>query len=370
MFKELNEKTYYVGGCVRDELMNIAPHDIDYVIENTTPEKYERIFPDHKKVGVSFPVYIHTELDSEIALARTERSTSDEGNYHDFEVETNVSIEDDLSRRDFTINSIAKHYVSGKYVDPFNGISDIRNKFLRCVNKEAFIEDAIRIYRGARFVARYDLCIEQKTYELMKANRHILSSVTVERVHLELKKVYAESKTPSLFFTFLKTIDTLGIHFDVLDKLSDEDFNESLKAFDKAKSFDFSFKVALASLFHKSTSRILDSFVNKHRFTSEEASLIINFPNHIKTFENLLDLSSLEVVQFYKKVRNNLDNFVDAYDSIDYVTFAKASILHRVKEVFENTKIDIPKSVLNAGNKAIITFVENKYTNSYKELYD
>ncbi len=98
MFGKFNEKTYIVGGAIRNEVMGLEPKDIDFVIEGITSEEYELEFPHHKRVGESFPVYLNDNSD-EVALARTEVSTGDK--YQDFDVKTGVSIVDDLSRRDF-----------------------------------------------------------------------------------------------------------------------------------------------------------------------------------------------------------------------------------------------------------------------------
>jgi len=365
MFKELNNKVYYVGGCVRDGIMNIIPHDIDYVIEKTSTEEYESIFPEHKKVGVSFPVYIHSELNSEIALARVERATSECGNYHDFEVKTNVSIESDLSRRDFSINSIAKNYLTHEYVDPFNGIHDIKNKILRCVNPKAFIEDAIRIYRGARFIARFNLTVEKETLKLIKEHKHILKAVNNERVYIELKKTYNEAKTPSLFFDFLKDINAIDYHFDILEP---KIYKSNLDAFNKAKENFYSFDVALAALFHNIDDKKLRTFINKHKFTAKQNELIINFNLIKKDFDNLETLSIIEVVQFFMKIKKNLFQYIEIYDATNTIDSSKSTILFKMKDVFEKTQICVPKEIQSKGKKSIIDYVEHEYVKAYNTL--
>jgi tRNA nucleotidyltransferase (CCA-adding enzyme) len=122
MFGNLAHKFYHVGGSVRDELLGLAPKDFDYVVE-ATEEEFLQHFPNAEKVGNSFPVYLIEK--NEVALTRTEKNSGN--GYADFEVTgVGVSIEADLGRRDFSINSIAKNVVTGEIVDPFYGQHDIK----------------------------------------------------------------------------------------------------------------------------------------------------------------------------------------------------------------------------------------------------
>ncbi len=219
MFRELNDRAYICGGFVRDEILGLKPQDRDFVIE-ATEEEFETVFPDAKKVGVSFPVYLHPDTGEEIALTRAEKCTGN-GEYQKFDVtKIGIPIIEDLQRRDFTINSIAKHYVTGEILDPTNGVEDLKNKVLRCVNPLAFKDDALRIYRAARFVARFDLAIESQTYFIMFCNSKRLEMIEKERVVIELQKVYAQCEKPSRFFYILHDLHCLHYHFKPLYDLT------------------------------------------------------------------------------------------------------------------------------------------------------
>jgi tRNA nucleotidyltransferase (CCA-adding enzyme) len=185
MFKELSHKTFAVGGSIRNELLGKAAKDFDFVVADTTEEEFLAIFPEAKKVGNSFPVYLLKDAEGnehEIALARSEKSTG--VSYTDFEFVSGVSIEEDLSRRDFTINSIARNVHTGELVDPHNGHHDLIHSRLRTININAFIDDSLRIYRGLRFACEFDFTIEENTLELMKASVGSLIHIPLERVDL------------------------------------------------------------------------------------------------------------------------------------------------------------------------------------------
>jgi tRNA nucleotidyltransferase (CCA-adding enzyme) len=195
---------YLVGGFVRDHFMGRTPKDKDYLVVGSSPE--EMLSLGFILVGASFPVFLHPETGDEYALARTERKSGT--GYKGFECDwEDVTLEEDLSRRDLTINAIAwdcsRHL--GKVYDPFNGRQDIKDKILRPVSP-AFKEDPCRVLRVARFLARYgdQWEIHESTTAMMDSVYHSgeLMNLTPERVFLEMKKALTE-ETPSLFFTTL-----------------------------------------------------------------------------------------------------------------------------------------------------------------------
>ena len=157
-------KSYVVGGAVRDELLGLPVQDRDFVVVGATPEEMtERGF---KPVGKDFPVFLHPETHEEYALARTERKIG--RGYKGFTVHAapDVTLEDDLKRRDLTINAMAKAS-DGTLIDPFNGRKDLKEGVLRHVS-EAFAEDPVRILRVARFAARFGFRIAEDTLALMR----------------------------------------------------------------------------------------------------------------------------------------------------------------------------------------------------------
>ncbi len=143
-------KTYLVGGAVRDQLLKLPVKDRDWVVVGASPD--ELIQKGYSQVGSDFPVFLHPKSKEEYALARTERKSA--AGHKGFEVHysKDVTLEDDLMRRDLTINAIAQS-PNGDLIDPYNGLADIENKVLRHVS-DAFIEDPLRVLRVARFASR------------------------------------------------------------------------------------------------------------------------------------------------------------------------------------------------------------------------
>ncbi|PZP51201.1 MAG: multifunctional CCA tRNA nucleotidyl transferase/2'3'-cyclic phosphodiesterase/2'nucleotidase/phosphatase, partial [Azospira oryzae] len=156
-------KVYQVGGSVRDELLGLPVQDRDYVVVGATPEEMER--RGFRPVGKDFPVFLHPETHEEYALARTERKVA--RGYKGFEIyaSPDVTLEQDLARRDLTINAIAKDE-EGRIIDPFGGVADLKAGILRHVGP-AFVEDPVRILRVARFAARFDFQVAPETLALM-----------------------------------------------------------------------------------------------------------------------------------------------------------------------------------------------------------
>ncbi|USV40941.1 multifunctional CCA addition/repair protein [Xanthomonas phage BUDD] len=208
-------KFYIVGGAVRDYVLGKHPKDIDYVVVGATPE--DMLDLGLKQVGADFPVFIDDE-GTEVALARTERKTGVGYNGFTTDHSKTVTLEEDLSRRDLTINAMAMDRVTNQIIDPFGGEDDLNAKLLRHVSP-AFVEDPVRVLRIARFRARYggEWTITDDTKALMKAmaRRGDLSHLTRERVLLEMEKAFSEPY-PELFFTTLQDVDALKIIFPEL----------------------------------------------------------------------------------------------------------------------------------------------------------
>lgn len=222
-------QTYIVGGAVRDELLGLAVKDKDYVVIGSTPEAMEAA--GFKPVGKDFPVFLHPKTHEEYALARTERKTG--RGYKGFAVHASpeVTLEEDLARRDLTINAIAKSVSTsdlhtsenndyGQLIDPFNGQTDIRSKTLRHIS-EAFAEDPVRILRTARFAARLtEFMVAPATNTLMQqmVSAGEVDELVAERVWQELAKGLMETK-PSRMFEVLRACGALQKILPELDRL-------------------------------------------------------------------------------------------------------------------------------------------------------
>lgn len=208
--------TYLVGGAVRDRIMGIPVKDRDYVVVGSSPE--EMIANGYKQVGADFPVFLSPEGE-EYALARMERKVG--VGYHGFETDfsKSVTLEDDLFRRDLTMNAIAMNPDTEEYIDPFNGIRDIKNGVIRHVS-DFFADDPVRVLRVARFAARYGFAIATETKVLCRAmvKNGEINHLTAERVALEMTKALSEKK-PSIFFEVLESFGALEVLFPELHAL-------------------------------------------------------------------------------------------------------------------------------------------------------
>ena len=204
-------KTYLVGGAVRDKLLGKEPHDKDYVVVGSTVE--EMLSLGFIQVGKDFPVFLHPETGEEYALARTERKTGDKHTDFSFEFSSNVTLEDDLIRRDFTINAMAMDIETGEIIDYFNGKQDLKNKILRAVRPETFVEDPLRVLRGCRFAAQLNFEISSETMELFKqmVNDGMLEHLTAERVWKETEKALTLGYNSEKYFELLNECGALKV---------------------------------------------------------------------------------------------------------------------------------------------------------------
>jgi tRNA nucleotidyltransferase (CCA-adding enzyme) len=210
-------QAYVVGGAVRDELLGLPVQDHDWVVVGATPE--DMIARGFRPVGKDFPVFLHPETQEEYALARTERKTAP--GYHGFVFHTSpeVKLEDDLIRRDLTINAMARA-ADGTIVDPYGGRQDLENRIFRHVS-EAFAEDPVRILRLARFAARFpEFRVAEATNALMRrmVEEGEVDALVPERVWQELSRGLMEQK-PSRMFDVLRDCGALARILPELDAL-------------------------------------------------------------------------------------------------------------------------------------------------------
>lgn len=212
-------KIYLVGGTVRDELLGLTAHERDWVVVGATPD--DLISQGFKPVGKDFPVFLHPDTHDEYALARTERKTAP--GYHGFEFHASpeVSLEEDLKRRDLTINAMARDE-NGEIIDPFDGQRDLADRVLRHVSP-AFTEDPVRILRVARFHARlfeFGFSVASETRQLMKnmVDRGEVDALVPERVWQETVRAIGENH-PEKYFEALRDCGALGRIFPELEAL-------------------------------------------------------------------------------------------------------------------------------------------------------
>jgi tRNA nucleotidyltransferase (CCA-adding enzyme) len=254
-------KIYTVGGAVRDELLGLPVADRDYVVIGATPEAMVAL--GYKPVGRDFPVFLHPQTHEEYALARTERKTA--RGYHGFAFHAapDVTLEQDLARRDLTINAIARDE-HGALIDPYHGTADIQARVLRHVSP-AFAEDPVRILRLARFAARFarlGFTIADETLQLMRgmvANGEA-DALVAERVWQELSRGLMEAK-PSRLFETLRACGALARVLPEVDALSGvpqtaahhpeiDTFVHVMMVIDYAASRNYPLDVRFAALMH------------------------------------------------------------------------------------------------------------------------
>jgi tRNA nucleotidyltransferase (CCA-adding enzyme) len=212
-------KTYTVGGAVRDQLLGLPVTDRDYVVVGQTP--HQMIEAGFKPVGADFPVFLHPQTHEEYALARTERKTGPGYKGFTFHAAPTVTLEEDLARRDLTINAMARDD-GGHIIDPYGGQADLNHKLLRHVG-QAFREDPVRILRTARFAARFanlGFTVADETMTLMRemTDGGEVDALVAERVWQELARGLMEA-TPSRMFEVLRGCGALARIAPEVDRL-------------------------------------------------------------------------------------------------------------------------------------------------------
>jgi len=284
-------KIYLVGGAVRDKILGIPVNDKDYLVVGSTPEEMMKL--GYKAIGKDFPVFLHPDTKQEYALARTEKKVGK--GYHGFKFYTSpdVTLEEDLGRRDITINALAEDE-DGNVYDPFNGKADIKNKIIRHVS-DAFIEDPLRVLRVARFAALdVEFKIQAETLALMKkmVSSGELKYLSVERVVAEVSKGL-EGGNPDIMIHYLCECGALNEVFPGLNP-------------DPNQSLDFvSLGLALKKTPHslapesKIIMLLLVPYFSKHYLPE-------TYKGWIKQQEYLLKY--LKISSMYIKIFNNIKN--------------------------------------------------------------
>jgi tRNA nucleotidyltransferase (CCA-adding enzyme) len=240
-------KIYLVGGAVRDKLLNFPYHERDWVVTGATPD--QMLAQGFQQVGKDFPVFLHPETKEEYALARTERKNGK--GYTGFQCfsSPDVTLEEDLLRRDLTINAMAE--VSGELIDPYGGQRDLQRKILRHVS-DAFIEDPLRVLRVARFYARYahlGFTIADETLALMTqlSDSDELNHLSAERVWKELERALGE-QSPGCFLQVLEQCHALLTLLPEWQTVDGNSLNQLAATVDTNKQSLFCFALACSNL--------------------------------------------------------------------------------------------------------------------------
>jgi len=309
-------RLYLVGGAVRDSLLNRPIYDEDYCVVGTDKDKFIELFPEAILRGKSFEVF--DIGGKEFAFARTEKKTG--RGHKSFEITTGkeITIEEDLKRRDITINAIAKDVLTGEIIDPFEGIKDIKNKIIRAIG-HSFLEDPLRVYRVARFASELEFDVEENTLEYMRRLKDELDTLSKERVFVEFRKALASNR-PSRFFNVLKDANVLDIHFkeiyDLIGSLQPikyhpegDSYNHTMIAVDNSVKLTNDLSIRYACLVHDLGKGLTpkEEYPHHHGHSSKGAEPVRNLSNRIGTptsWKNAGITSSKEHMRRRKVCRN------------------------------------------------------------------
>jgi tRNA nucleotidyltransferase (CCA-adding enzyme) len=280
-------RVFRVGGCVRDNFMGVTPKDIDFSVVGMVKKNFKMLFPEAKECGKSFPVF-HLAIDGikrEIAFARTEQKVG--SGYKGFKVSAKpkITIEEDLFRRDTTVNSIAQDSLTGEIIDPYHGREDIEAKVLRATS-QYFSDDPMRALRLAGQSARFGFTIEPDTLPLAIAAKEELAHEPVERMIVELGKVLSEAQEPGRFFKVLAETKLLQITFKEISDLSMEEFQRAMAGLDSVAKATLNSKVRFAALGLVLDKESLTLWNNRMTLPGEWLDAAIAFSQIIDFLEN------------------------------------------------------------------------------------
>ena len=258
LVKEKGGRTFYVGGYVRDKLLNIENKDVDIEIHSINEKQLIDILKqvgEPISYGKSFGVYSLKGYDIDIALPRSEKAIGK--GHRDFKIDVDpfIGYKQAARRRDITINALMQDVLTDEILDYYNGLSDLKNKIIRQVDSSTFIEDPLRVLRVAQFASRFEFEVAQETIELCKTID--LTYLTKERVEEELRKCLLKGKKPSIFFDTLNKMDQLDYWFKEIKELINikqdpiyhpegdvyihtmQVINRAVKYRDKCKTYEF-----------------------------------------------------------------------------------------------------------------------------------
>ena len=331
--KENGGTLYLVGGAVRDEIMNRKIHDEDYCVTGIEKETFEKLFPNAYKRGKSFGVY---DIENkEFALARKDKKTGK--GHKEFEIQNgkDITIKEDLARRDITINSIAKNVLTGEVIDPYRGIKDIQNKIIRATT-DSFIEDPLRVYRVARFASELNFTVEERTIKMMEEIKEELKTLSPERVFTEFRKALKSDK-PSVFFEVLKKANILDVHFKEISDLigktqpvayhpEGDSYNHTMIVVDKSAILTSSIEVRFSALVHDLGKGITPKEMLPHHYGHDKngVKLVENLGNRLKIPNSWIKCGKVSAKEH---MLGGIFNKMTPKKQVDFITRVNKSLL-------------------------------------------
>jgi len=293
MILEIALEIYLVGGAVRDELLGRPVKERDWVVVGAAPEQMLAL--GYKPVGKDFPVFIHPQSGEEYALARTERKSGRGYSGFTFHAAADVTLQDDLRRRDLTINAIAKSS-EGELIDPFHGQQDLRAGWLRHVS-DAFVEDPVRLLRVARFTTTLtEFNVHPSTLTLLKrmVSSGEVNYLVPERMFREFERALG-NEAPQRFFEILMQCLALAVIFPEL-----ADYNPLLPLLKKATAITTDTTLRYATMLGDLDENTIKSLCQRLRVPRDYRELALLVSRHKKSYQQLLSLSAAEVHTFLK----------------------------------------------------------------------
>jgi len=346
-------KYYIVGGAVRDMLLGYEPKDIDFVVVGATKEEMDNLYG--KPVGHHFPVYIgkvpefeHLE-NVEIAMARTELKIPGIEGHKAFTCEfgKHITLEQDLKRRDFTINVIAYEPFSKNIIDPFGGQKDLENKIIKHVNEEAFIDDPLRVLRMARFASKLNFSIYPKTLELSKKIN--IFTLTTERIWLETQKALA-TNSPEKYFKILLRTGHLEQFLPELVALVglphiyhiEDPFEHTMLVIQKGAEFKLPPEAIYALLLHDVGKGTTPKEILPHHYEHDKRSMLLaktisdglKVPNKYKKLaiffaKNHMKLHKIDEMSYRKLATLSVETIKSGFKPIMIIQMALSDVLGR-----------------------------------------
>ncbi len=346
---------YLVGGAVRDELLGVPVKEKDWVVVGATAE--DMIQQGYKQVGKDFPVFLHPKAHEEYALARTERKVAPGYTGFEFNASPQVTLEEDLKRRDLTINAMAKAS-DGKLIDPYHGADDLKHKILRHVSP-AFEEDPVRILRVARFAARFgDFEVAAETNELMKkmvANGEV-DALVAERVWKEFERALGE-KHPQIFFKVLNDCGALEKLFPMIfETIQAPSFYSRLR---RVAVISSDAAIRFSVLMFDYSVEDIDWVCKQYRAPSDYRELALltkAYYDEFAAFSQLLQNGQekdekepiedlFAVIDAYRRP-DRLDKFLLACQAVD---MSKRFQIKKIKEVYQKANLVSAKEFIDQG---------------------
>ena len=374
--EEAGGRLYLVGGAVRDKILGRKNYDEDYCVTGLSGNEFIKLFPLAKIQGKSFPVFRLEE--KEFAIARKEKKVG--LGHKEFEIiyGKEISLKEDLERRDITINAMAEDVLSGELFDYFGGKEDLRKGVIKAVSSH-FAEDPLRVYRVARFSAVLGFDVDDKTIDMMKKLKSELLYLSKERVFEEFKKALSSNK-PSIFFNVLRKADVLDVHFKPIYKLigalqpekyhpEGDSYNHTMICVDKSCEYTNDLKIRFSVLVHDLGKGETPKQEYPHHFGHEERGVEI-----VKKFSNDLGIPNAwkkcGIVAAREHMRGGIFNKMKPSKKVEFIERVDKSYLgldglQIVVDCDKGGRIEEKLDFSSIGKKCLETITAKKIAKKY-----